>query len=102
MVTDLVTVVAGPGEVRILNTDVEDAWTYWDEAWNRYARCHPILVIYEMPKVRNALGFASLNHGIQAKTPSAAAGSARPATTFGPQLRSASLTQRFMGLQAGG
>ena len=37
VVTDLVTVVAGPGAVRILNTDVEDAWTYWDEAWNRYA-----------------------------------------------------------------
>ena len=37
VVTDLVTVIAGPGEVRILNTDVEDAWTYWDEAWNRYA-----------------------------------------------------------------
>lgn len=37
VVTDLVTVIAGPGEVRTLSTDVEDAWTYWDEAWNRYA-----------------------------------------------------------------
>ena len=37
LVTDLVTVVCGPGETRILNTDAESAWTHWEEAWGRYA-----------------------------------------------------------------
>ena len=37
LVTDLVTVVCGPGEVRILNTDAESAWTHWEEAWGRYS-----------------------------------------------------------------
>jgi len=37
VVTDLVTVVCGPGETRILYTDVETAWTHWDEAWGRYS-----------------------------------------------------------------
>ena len=37
LVTDLVTVVCGPGEIRILNTDAESAWTHWEEAWGRYS-----------------------------------------------------------------
>ena len=37
LVTDLVTVVCGPGETRILNTDAETAWTHWEEAWGRYS-----------------------------------------------------------------
>ena len=37
LVTDLVTVVCGPGETRILNTDAESAWTHWEEAWGRYS-----------------------------------------------------------------
>ena len=37
LVTDLVTVVCGPGETRILNTNAETAWTYWEEAWGRYS-----------------------------------------------------------------